>query len=34
MRSFGGDLRYDAQAPGCCFVIELAIAGIREEDNG
>jgi len=26
MRSFGGDLRYDPEAPGCCFVIELAIA--------
>jgi signal transduction histidine kinase len=31
MRSFGGDLRYDAGAPGCCFVIELAIAGNEEE---
>jgi PAS domain S-box-containing protein len=28
MRSFRGDLRYDPEAPGCCFVIELAIAGI------
>lgn len=26
MRSFGGDLRYDPQAPGCCFVVELAVA--------
>jgi PAS domain S-box-containing protein len=26
MRSFGGDLRYDPEAPGCCFVIELSIA--------
>jgi len=24
MRSFRGDLRHDASAPGCCFVIELA----------
>jgi PAS domain S-box-containing protein len=31
MRSFGGDLRYDAGVPGCCFVIELAIAGNGEE---
>jgi PAS domain S-box-containing protein len=31
MRSFGGDLRYDPEAPGCCFIIELAIAG-NEED--
>jgi PAS domain S-box-containing protein len=28
MRSFGGDLRYDPYASGCCFVIELATAGI------
>lgn len=34
MRSFGGDLRHDPDAPGCCFVIELAIAGIDEEDHG
>ena len=34
MRSFGGDLRYDPEAPGCCFVIELAIAGIAEADQG
>ena len=33
MRSFGGDLRYDPEAPGCCFVIELAIAG-SEVDHG
>ena len=25
IRSFGGDLRYDPDTPGCCFVIELAI---------
>jgi PAS domain S-box-containing protein len=31
MRSFGGDLRYDAAVPGCCFVIELATAGNGEE---
>ena len=34
MRSFGGDLRHDSDAPGCCFVIELAIPGIDEEDHG
>ncbi len=34
MRSFSGDLRHDPQAPGCCFIIELAIAGIDEEDHG
>jgi len=34
MRSFGGDLRHDPDAPGCCFVIELVIAGINEEDHG
>ncbi len=33
MRSFGGDLRYDPDAPGCCFVIELAIAYITEADQ-
>jgi signal transduction histidine kinase len=33
MRSFGGDLRHDPDAPGCCFVIELPIAGVDEEDN-
>jgi signal transduction histidine kinase len=31
MRSFGGDLRYDPETPGCRFVIELAIAGNEEE---
>ena len=34
MRSFGGDLRYDPGAPGCCFVIELAIGDITEVDHG
>ncbi len=33
MRSFGGDLRYDPEGPGCCFVIELPIAGISEVDH-
>jgi two-component system sensor kinase FixL len=33
MRSFGGDLRYDPKGPGCCFVIELAVAGINEADQ-
>lgn len=27
VRSFRGELRHDPAAPGCCFVIELAIAG-------
>ncbi len=27
LRSFRGELRYDAAAPGCSFVIDLAIAG-------
>jgi PAS domain S-box-containing protein len=31
MRSFGGDLTYDGGAPGCCFIIKLAIAGKGEE---
>ena len=34
MRSFGGDLRYDREAPGCCFVIELAVTGATEADHG
>jgi PAS domain S-box-containing protein len=34
MRSFGGDLRYDPDVPGCCFVIELAIGGITATDGG
>lgn len=34
MRSFGGELRHDPQASGCSFVIELALAGIDEEDHG
>jgi len=34
MRSFGGDLRYDPGAAGCCFVIELAIANIAEVVDG
>lgn len=33
MRSFRGDLRHDPEAPGCSFVIELAIAGDREPDS-
>jgi signal transduction histidine kinase len=37
MRSFGGDLRYEyphaeaSGAPGCCFVIELVVAGDEAE---
>jgi two-component system sensor kinase FixL len=34
MRSLRGNLRHDPEAPGCCFVIELAIAGIPEVDHG
>jgi two-component system, LuxR family, sensor kinase FixL len=34
MRTFRGDLRYDFQAPGCCFIIELAIANVAEADRG
>ena len=34
LRSFRGELRYDAAAPGCCFVIELAVAGPYESDYG
>lgn len=34
MRSLRGDLRYDPEGPGCCFMIELAIADIAEADHG
>jgi two-component system sensor kinase FixL len=34
MRSLRGDLRYDPEAPGSCFVIELVIADIAEADHG
>lgn len=34
MRSFNGDLRYDPAVPGCCFVIDLVIAGSVEKDAG
>jgi PAS domain S-box-containing protein len=33
VRAFRGELRYDAAAPGCCFVIELPLAG-SFESNG
>ena len=33
MRSLRGDLRYDSDVPGCCFVIELAIADIGEVNH-
>ena len=33
VRSFGGDLRYEPEAQGCCFVIELAVSP-AETDNG
>jgi PAS domain S-box-containing protein len=31
VRSFGGDLRYEPAQAGCCFIIELAIAGGEED---
>ena len=31
LRSFRGDLRYDAAAPGCSFVIDLAVVKAREK---
>jgi PAS domain S-box-containing protein len=34
VRSFRGDLRHDPAAPGCSFVIDLAIAGSHETDYG
>jgi PAS domain S-box-containing protein len=34
VRSFRGDLRYDPAAPGCSFVIDLAVAGSHETDYG
>lgn len=34
MRSLRGDLRYDPEAPGCCFVIELAVVDMAEVDQG
>jgi PAS domain S-box-containing protein len=33
MRSFRGDLRHDAQYPGCSFVLELATAGDHAEPS-
>ena len=33
VRSFGGNLRYEPEAQGCCFVIELAVSP-AETDNG
>ncbi len=33
VRSFGGDLRYEPEARGCCFVIELAVSA-ADTDNG
>ncbi len=30
VRSFGGDLRYDPSARGCCFVIELAVSAAQD----
>jgi len=34
MRSLKGDLRYDPEVPGCCFVIELTTADIPEVGHG
>jgi two-component system, LuxR family, sensor kinase FixL len=33
MRSLHGDLRHDPAAPGCCFIIELAVACPAENDR-
>jgi len=33
VRSFHGELRHDPTQPGCCFVIELAVAGSGESAN-
>jgi signal transduction histidine kinase len=34
VRSFRGDLRYDPMVPGCSFVIDLAVAGSTETNDG
>jgi two-component system, LuxR family, sensor kinase FixL len=34
VRSFRGDLRHDALAPGCAFIIDLAIAGLQHKGGG
>lgn len=34
VRSFRGDLRYDPAVPGCSFVIDLAVAGSSEMNDG
>jgi len=34
MRSLHGDLRHDPTVPGCCFIIELVVAGSTEQDCG
>lgn len=33
MRSFRGDLRHDPEPPGCCFVLDLAVAPDAEGTN-
>ena len=33
MRSFRGDLRHDPESPGCCFVLDLAVAPDAEAPN-
>jgi PAS domain S-box-containing protein len=33
MRSLGGDLRYEPRPTGCCFVIQMAVAGFAEGDQ-
>jgi len=34
VRSFRGDLRHDPTAPGCAFIIDLAIAGSQHKCGG
>ncbi len=34
VRSFRGDLRHDPAAPGCAFIIDLAVAGLHHKGGG
>jgi len=34
VRSFRGDLRHDPAAPGCAFIIDLAMAGLHHKGGG
>src|SRR5258708_40006220 len=34
VRSFRGDLRHDPAAPGCAFIIDLAVAGAHQKSGG